>query len=496
MVDDQPALDSRLERLMPTVHSLFVAHGVQFTDFHSETPLCCPARAGYLTGLHTFHHRVIQNDAGLFNPRMSLAVAMHRIGYHTLLVGKYLNRYGSCRPSNPADCAPRVPVGWDSFTAFSDGAYYRYALWSAGHVKHYGSTARDYSTDVIAQRSVAAIRAAPRNRPLFAWIAPYAPHSPITPAPRYRHDRRCHGPAMRWAPPDYNPAVLHRAPLYVQQTPRLQASAYDLTSTCRALLAVDDLVRRVRDALAATGRLHNTLLVYAGDNGMLVGSHRLERKTAPYATQVPFAISWPKVLGGRPRTIGERLENIDVAPTLCAVVGCQLGPYPHGIRRPDGISFLPLLLGRQTTLGREAVLEDAPVTNGTLRAPAWQAAITTGSSHLGHWEYVVYADGERELYRLGVLPCYQWQPRLRGDPCMLNNVAGEPQYASVERALNDRLAELSGPLEYATYGPPNHGIRHGLLIAGFAVGGIFAFALAALILRRTRIRRARSPEDG
>jgi len=65
LVDDKPALDERLQRLTPTVNSLFVVHGVQFTDFHSETPLCCPVRAGYLTGLHTYNHRVTQNDAAL-----------------------------------------------------------------------------------------------------------------------------------------------------------------------------------------------------------------------------------------------------------------------------------------------------------------------------------------------------------------------------------------------------------------------------------------------
>ena len=54
---------------------------------------------------------------------------------------------------------------------------------------------------------------------------------------------------------------------------------------------------------------------------------------------MPFFVSWPAALGTPPRTVSERVENIDLAPTLCELAGCTLGPYPNGQLPPDGNSF-------------------------------------------------------------------------------------------------------------------------------------------------------------
>jgi hypothetical protein len=56
--------------------------------------------------------------------------------------------------------------------------------------------------------------------------------------------------------------------------------------------------------------------------------------------------------------------------------------------------------------------------------------------------YTEYATGERELYHLSNGPCYAWKRRQRGDPCMLDNVAGKPRLATVERALRQELLRL------------------------------------------------------
>src|SRR5207248_3045480 len=137
---------------------------------------------------------------------------------------------------------------------------------------------------------------------------------------------------------------------------------------------------RVIDALRASGRLDDTLLVYAGDNGMSEGEHRLTGKTAPYETQVPFLLRWPGVVAPG-TTIGERVQNIDLAPTLCAVAGCSLGPYPNGQSSPDGLDVLPLLTGG--TLERQSVLDELPVgrsRNSDADTPPWEALTTTAAS--------------------------------------------------------------------------------------------------------------------
>ena len=66
MTDDVPAMDDRVWRYLPTIRDMFVRHGVEFTDFAGETPLCCPGRAGFLTGpAHLQPRRAAQRRASL-----------------------------------------------------------------------------------------------------------------------------------------------------------------------------------------------------------------------------------------------------------------------------------------------------------------------------------------------------------------------------------------------------------------------------------------------
>ena len=450
ITDDQPALDGRLFQFQPTVKSIFVDHGVNFTDFHSETPLCCPARAGFFTGLHTHNHNVVQNRATQFDPAETIATELSDGGYHTMLIGKYLNQYAGNTCKKPF-CAPHVPPGWDKWVAFGEPGYYKYDLYIDGNpAEHHGTLPADYSTDVVASHAVSAIEAAPAGEPIFAWIAPYGPHAPSTPAPRHKN-APCNPP--NWKPPNWNEADVSDKPQYVQDTP-LRKNPNSLKQMCRPLLAVDELVGDVRDALEQSGRLDNTLFVYSGDNGMNMGEHRLVNKSAPYATQIPFLASWPAELGTTPRAVTERVQNIDFAPTICELAGCTLGPFPNGQGTADGISFLELLLGNQTTLSRDAVLDEHP--RGFQNVPSWHAVTTTSSSPLAvevcalaasggcRWHYIEYPEtGDQELYDVSNGPCWTWVPDVStGDPCELVNRINDPAYADIVDALSTELGQL------------------------------------------------------
>ena len=146
-------------------------------------------------------------------------------------------------------------------------------------------------------------------------------------------------------------------PAYVRSRRVKQPGGYQLKRVCRGLLSVDQLVGRVVRTLRDLDRLDNTLLILTADNGMTFGSQRiLNDKKSPYASQVPLHVRWPRVLGWDPPDVTERVQNIDLAPTLCDIAGCRLGPYPTGQARPDGRSFLKLLTGQRKALDRDAVL--------------------------------------------------------------------------------------------------------------------------------------------
>jgi hypothetical protein len=187
------------------------------------------------------------------------------------------------------------------------------------------------------------------------------------------------------------------------------------------------------------------------------GEHRLVGKTTPYITDVPFMLSWPGVVAPG-TTIDERVQNIDLAPTLCAIAGCTLGPYPNGQTVPDGISFLPLLQGAHS-LGRPSVLDEMPAGHsrkGGANTPPWEAVSTTSASPLAsvgcaaaatggcRWRYVYYPrTREQELYDDSNGPCYSWAVGDPGDPCELDNQARNPLLHPVLLALRAEEQRLS-----------------------------------------------------
>lgn len=442
MLDDIPELDERVLRKLPNIRRTFLEQGVELTDTHGETPTCCPGRAGFLTGLHTHHHGAYKTDGSLFQPGETIATALSRSGYYTIQVGKYLNLFERV--------ADKTPPGWDDFHGFG-GDYYNYSMYSNGARRFHGTSAKDYSTDVISRLTMGSMTRAPGNRPIFAWITPFSMHKPYTVAPRHAGSNKCN--VKRWKPANYMEKNVRDKPAYVQGRKIKSPRGYPLGRICRGLLSVDQMVGKIVRKLKVQGRLSNTMLILTSDNGMTYGSHRiLDDKKSPYATQIPFYVRWPRLLGDEPAKIGERVQNIDLAPTLCDIAGCSLGPYPTGQREPDGLSFLGLLTGERKRLPRTAVLSSYQ--DPGHRIPTYWSITTTGRSALAkqvcglrksggcRWMYTEYETGEVELYDVSNGPCWEWKPKQRGDPCRLQNRAGKARYASIEQRLSRQLNRL------------------------------------------------------
>jgi hypothetical protein len=301
--------------------------------------------------------------------------------------------------------------------------------------------------------SLDALKRAPRNRPIFAWLTPFAVHAPYARPPGVRRrGGRCER-VRRWQPPNYMEKRIGDKPRHIRKRKIKAPRGFPLERICRGLMPVDRMVGRVVRELDRQGRLDNTILILTSDNGMTYGAHRvLFDKKTPYATQIPFYVRWPRILDDEPRVEADRVENIDLAPTLCDIAGCRLGPYPTGQRRPDGISFLDLLTGERDTLGRDAVLSSYIEVGGWL--PPWWSVTTTADSPLAtrgcktrrdggcRWLYVQHATGERELYDISNGPCHAWKRRMSGDPCMLRNLERKKRYRAIEADLSRRLVQL------------------------------------------------------
>lgn len=459
MLDDVNPHDGRLwrESRTPAIYNNIISKGINFTNFYVETPLCCPARANFLTGQHTHNHKVIDLDGTRFNPLVTLATKLRSNGYHTMLTGKYLNYYDKIKSNI-------IPPGWDRFDSIyeSNGQYYNYRIISKnGNIKHYGTQASDYSTDVIANIAVSRLKNVPSEKPIFAYISPYAVHGPNTPAPRHIGDSRCRY-IEPWKVASTGEADVSDKPTYVRNFNGRFPDGYNLKTSCETMLSVDDLVRRVRKELIAQGRLNNTIFILTADNGMGWGEHRYWAKTTPYSTHVPFYLAWPLGRGTSSRIESTILSNIDFAPTICALAGCVMNGYPNNQNRADGVSFLGLIKDGEFNSNRDAVLESQPRapwnTSSDAKRPAWWAIRTTHNNLLGLWHYVEYETGEKELYDVSNGPCFRWTPDKSGDPCELENLlrsdrSPSPEALAVSQVLAQRLSQLKAEKGYTP--PPS-----------------------------------------
>ena len=132
------------------------------------SPLCCPVRASFLTGQYAHNHKAWHSFPTLSHPESQLASWLQADGYHTAMIGKYLNGYGvEVKPvTTPA-------AGWDGRRVLLPRlTYYDYDVSVDGKRVHRGTGRDDYQT-AVGRQSVSLIhRWAPEKDPFFIWLAP------------------------------------------------------------------------------------------------------------------------------------------------------------------------------------------------------------------------------------------------------------------------------------------------------------------------------------
>jgi N-acetylglucosamine-6-sulfatase len=409
--------DQRWDTLsaMPNVRRLLAGPGVTFSNAFVVNSLCCPSRASFLTGEYS-HSTGIYTEAPpnggyqKFRDGSTLATWLHTAGYHTGLFGKYLNGY----------TGTSVPPGWDRWFAFQQhatGYFQRYSANDDGTIERFGSAPADYSTDVLAAQAVSFID--DTRGPLFAYVAPYAPHAPADPAPR---DRNAAVKLPAFDPPSFNEDDLTDKPTWMHPLPKIRRTGVEAfrTRQYRSLLGVDRMVGSIVDALRRTGRLADTLIAFTSDQGLGWGEHRwFERKEVPYeeSIRIPFVIRFDRL--AVPHTDRHLVLNVDLAPTVAALARVSA---PGA----EGRSLVPLLAGHSMRWRHDFLIEH--VEGKMLPDPPTYCAVRTE-----RYLFVIYATGERELYDFG------------RDPFELANAAHDPALRGVKMALATELGRLCRP---------------------------------------------------
>ena len=399
----------------------FVNRGLGFQNAIVSTPLCGPSRAGQLTGRYGHHTGVIANDVEPYRADNDVAEKLGRAGYHTVYVGKHINRLADARRTRAQ--MDRLATWWDAFDVMweNQGRFYDWTQYRKDEDSvYYGDKPGDHSSRVAADRAIEHIENTPEDEPLFLFISLVDGHIPMTPMQRHVDDPRCDD-VKPLTGPAFNEDDVSDKPSHIQATPQLPIESYDLTSRCEQSLTADWVVGKVVRALRDAGRFDDTLQIVTADNGWLMGDHRIVGKTYPYATPVPLYVRWPSELKNRPRTVVEPVTNLDWLPTFCEVADC-------GVPNADGMSILPLITGEADRLDRdflfvELLYDNARYPDDPRARPGYTGVETTLGYSDTRWAFTRYSNGEAELYNLSE------------DPHRLENLYDRKGYGKVTREL-------------------------------------------------------------
>lgn len=411
-VDDMPLVDGRPD-------------WARFERSYVELPMCCPARATFLTGQGSQRTGVDTLWAGpVFDESETVATRLDAAGYRTALIGKYLNGY-------PFDRGSYTPPGWDRFLGLR-GGYTDYELHGDGTSTAYGSSIADYSTDVLSAEARAFLRDAEPDEPVLLFLTYNAPHFDAT--GRVVAATRDRGScAARTYPPGpsfgAHDTVSEPAWMAGLGEPDPAWTLAPLRHECEALASVDEGVDALFDELERLGRLDGAYVVFTSDNGYAHGEHRLDGKGHLYeeSVRVPLLVRGPGVVPG---PVERLTSNIDLTPTLLDWAG--LPPEPAAL---DGTSYAPTLRGDPAVEPTEVLLRGCRTALTSVEPscggyyvempPAW-------GLRTDRYKYVEYATGDVQLFDL------------EADPHELTNLAPDPAMAATASMLHDRLVQRRG----------------------------------------------------
>lgn len=420
LTDDMRADDLRF---LPKTRRLLVNRGVRFSNAISPHPMCCPARAGLVTGQYGQNNGVRHNRGrwggakALRDLDDNIGRWLQAAGYRTSYHGKFMNGYERLRPR-------REPDGWTIWDAQVGGIYsYRWARFFNGD-----RVRGQYVTETMAERSGDAFRRfAEGPAPFLTVVNHVAPHVTVTRPLLPRWQRKYDDAYRRVRPlsfraPSFNEQKIRDLPRGLQRPKVSRARMAALFhARVRSLRSVDDAVAATVARLDRLGELDSTYIVFTSDNGYALGEHRLRSKNylVDEALDIPLVIRGP---GFAPGTVDDTpVSLVDLAATFVDWSGATPG------HRLDGVS-IERLRDDDRPPARDTIL----VQTGDQRAddtPGWAyRGVTTARYLFG--------------YRAGHPGTGLLFDRKR-DPYALHNRFKDRDYRAIRRELTHRTRVLS-----------------------------------------------------
>jgi choline-sulfatase len=430
----------------------FAKEAMRFDRAYCNSPVCTASRQSFLTGRYPRTIGVTQLRTPLSEGEVTLAEILKQAGYDTAAIGKmhfnsslkhgfdvlidvpqhrdWLQRKGAT-PLHGVEVQP-------PWKPFKDPA----SIWLNGACLPYGAVDADMAGTYFAQQAAEFLQAR-REQPFFLMVSFYEPHSPFHFPVEYRD---------RHKPDEFKtPKVGSEDDWQIPEVFR------NLTeSEKRGIIAayytsaefMDKNVGIVLEALEKSGQTKNTLVIYTGDHGYMLGQHGRFEKHCGYepAVRSPLVMRFPEKIKSKQNTKA-LVEFIDILPTVLDLASL---PIPANVQ---GKSLKPLLIGKIKRHRDRVFIEYSENEEGYVVTYRWKFIYGTGKR--------LREDG----YATGrPLPGRTIQLfDLKNDPEELKNLAKLPAYAHLVADFTIQLAEH---MKRTTRQPellPNMGDVHSIL---------------------------------
>lgn len=460
------AYGGRLASLNPTPHiDRLAKEGMLFENAFCTNSICAPSRASVITGQYAHTAGAHDLYGTIEGERQYLPIEMKKAGYETAMIGKwhlkeepsafdfYTVLPGQGKYHNP-EFRVRGEKGWPNDLIQFDGFHSSDAItdltlkWlkeeRSGEkpffLMHHYKAPHDYFEHAERYNDYLKDVDIPEpenlwleNQPKFGSIATLGYEGELVPhigtSIGIRNPRRSYaGDLPKLFPKDF-PKNYDPANYTEEEIKRMSYNAY-LKNYLRCVKGIDDNLGRLFAYLEETGQMDNTVIIYTGDQGFMLGEHDYQDKRWMYeeSMRMPFLIRYPKSIEAGQRT-DAIVENVDYAPTMLDFAGVETPEYMQGA------SF-------------RGICE-------TGQEPAdWkQEAYYRYWMHMAHHDnpaHVGIRTKEHKLifyYGCNYEGGYQTPPAwelydLKNDPAENVNVYDDPAYDGIAKDLKARLARL------------------------------------------------------
>jgi choline-sulfatase len=402
--------------------------GTRFDRAYCNSPICTPSRQSMITGKLPHAAGVTLLQTALAEDQLTIAEHLKQFGFKTAAVGKMhfnsqLTHGFDYRLDSPEYEAyirqhpPRVPP--DSvrvkprWRPFQDPA----RIWLNADMLPTRYYDADSEGTWLARKAIEFLRENKENR-FCLWLGFEEPHAPFDFPIEYTGK--------------YDPASMPVPSVGPEDGRWIPAVFKDLTEADkRGIIAsyytsteyLDKNVGLVLDGLKELGLSENTLVIFVGDNGYLLGDHGRFEKHSMWeaAVRVPLILRDPQF--GRGKAIGAMVEFIDLLPSILERLQVPL------MSNLQGKSLVPLLQGKGRKPRDYVFSEYLPDNMAMVRTAEWKYIFTSGRKDLD----LGYQTGNPPPGITHML--YD----LRRDPGETHNLAGDPRYSSVLRDLQRKM---------------------------------------------------------